>query len=127
MFPMRDPVETNAWISVARGCGFAGLAVICGMVGLSFDPPQALKFGGYCALMTSSILLLKAWRASHVLYSHTETWIMLEAEQRPPKPIAQAVISEARRRMLFRFASLTAGISACLLVGSILLRAWIGA
>jgi hypothetical protein len=124
---MRDPVEINAWISVARGCGFAGLATVCGMVGLSFDPPHALKFGGYCALMTSSILLLKAWRARHVRYSQTETWIMLEESQRPPAPIAQAVIAGARQRMLYRFASLTATISACLFVGSLLMRAWIGA
>lgn len=123
---MRDPIEVNTWISVARGCGFAGLATICGMVGLSFDPPQALKFGGYCALMTSSILLLKAWRASNVRYKNTETWLMLEKDERPPEPIAQALITGARRRMLFRFASLTASIAAWMLVGSLLLRAWIG-
>ena len=126
MHPMRDPVELNAWISIARGCGFAGLATVCGMVGLSFDPPHALKFGGYCALMTSSILLLKGWRASQVSYARTETWIMLDESERPPKPIAQAVISSARQRMLYRFARLTAGIATCLLVGSLLLRAWIG-
>lgn len=124
---MRDPVELNAWISVARGCGFAALATVCGMVGLSYDPPQALKFGGYCALMTASILLLKAWRASQVRYSHTETWMMLEADERPPAPLAQSIITDARRRMLYRFASLSARTAVLMLVGSLLLRAWTGA
>lgn len=123
---MRNPIEINAWISVARGCGFAGLAAVCGMVGMSYDPPQALKFGGYCALMTSAILLLKAWRASTVRYSQTETWIMLEAHERPPAPIAQVVVSNARRHVLYRFARITAGTAVALLVSSMLLRAWIG-
>ena len=124
---MRNPIEINAWISVARGCGFAGLAAICGMVGLSYDPPQALKFGGYCALLTSAILLLKAWRASSVRYSQTETWIMLEKSERPPAPMAQSVVSNARRHVLYRFARITAGTAAALLASSLLLKAWINA
>jgi hypothetical protein len=120
---MHDPIEANAWISVARGCGFAGLATLCGMVGLSYDPPQALKFGGFCALITSSILLLKAWRASQVRYSKTETWLMLEEDQRPPPSIAQTIVASARRRTLYRFASLTANMALYMLVGSLILRA----
>ncbi|MDP2356442.1 MAG: hypothetical protein Q8M31_10340 [Beijerinckiaceae bacterium] len=116
---MHAPVETNAWISVARGCGFAGLATVCGMVGLSFDPPQALKFGGYSALITTSILLLMAWRAPDVRYSRTETWIMLDKDERPPRPIAQSVISRARQRVLYWFANVTAKIAVLMLAGSL--------
>jgi hypothetical protein len=124
---MHDPIETNAWISIARGCGFAGLATVCGMVGFSYDPALALKFGGYCALLTSSVLLLKAWRAAHVRYSSTETWIMLEKDQRPPAPVAQAMIAGARRRMLYLFASHSARIAVLMLSGSLILRVLIGA
>ena len=81
---MADPIETNAWISVARGCGFAGLATTCAMVGFSYNPVLALKFGGYCALLTAVILLLKAWRATYVRYTATETWTMLEKHECPP-------------------------------------------
>ncbi len=122
---MHAPVDLNAWISVARGCGFAGLATVCGMVGLSFDPPQALKFGGYSALITTSVLLLMAWRAPDVRYSRTETWIMLDQDQRPPQPIAQSVISRARQQALYRFANVTAKIAVLMLIGSLALGAWI--
>lgn len=121
---MQDPIETNAWISVARGCGFAALAASCGMVSLAFDPPAAFKFGGYSALLTCAILLLKAWRAGKVRYSQTEMWIMLHQHERPPKAYAQAVITNARRDMLYRFARLNAWIAAALLALSFLMQAW---
>lgn len=121
---MADPIETSAWISIARGCGFAGLATACMMVGYSFNPVMALKVGGYCAMMTCSVLLLKAWRAPRVRYSATETWMLLERDQRPPAPIAQLMITRARRRMLYRFASLSARVSVCLFVLAILIQAW---
>ena len=121
---MHGPIETNAWISVARGCGFAALAASCGMVSLAFDPPAALKFGGYSALLTCAVLILKAWRASNVRYSKTETWIMLHPHEQPPKAYAQAVISGARRNMLYRFARLNALIAAGLLVLAFVLQAW---
>jgi hypothetical protein len=121
---MADPIETNAWISVARGCGFAGLATTCAMVGFSYNPVLALKFGGYCALLTAVILLLKAWRATYVRYTATETWTMLEKHERPPAPVAQVMISRARQRMLYHFARLSAAISAGMLVFAFLLQAW---
>lgn len=123
---MQDPVETCAWVSIARGCGFAGLATLCGMVGISFNPALSLKLGGYCALLTSAILLLKAWRANQVRYSHTEIWVMLNEDERPPKPIAQAVITGARQRTLFLFASHSAKVALAMLVASFLVRSLLG-
>jgi hypothetical protein len=123
---MQNPVEMCAWVSIARGCGFAGLATVCAMVGIAFDPALSLKLGGYCALLTSSILLLKAWRAWQVRYSHTETWMMLNEHERPPKPIAQAVISGARQRMLYLFASHSAKVALAMLIGSLAVRSVLG-
>jgi hypothetical protein len=94
------------------------------MIGFSYNPVIALKFGGYCALLTTAILLLKAWRAAHVRYTATETWAMLEKHERPPAAIAQVMIARARRRMLFSFASLCARISVGLFVLAILMQAW---
>lgn len=124
---MRDKVEMCAWISVARGCGFAGLAIICGMVGLSFDPPAALKFGGLSALLVCAVLVLKALRAARVRYKDTETWLMLEDRDRPPAALAQSLITGARRRMLFSFARVNAMFAAGCFSGSFLMRLWIGA
>lgn len=123
---MSDPIENNALVSIARGCGFAGLATLCGMIGISFNPALALKLGGYSALLTSCILLLKAWRAHAVPYSHTEVWMMLNENERPPKPIAQAVITGARQRMLYLFASYSAKLALALLVASMLVRSAVG-
>lgn len=121
---MHDPIATNAWISVARGCGFAALAASCGMLSLAYNPPAALKLGGYSALLTCAVLLLKAWRANKIRYSQTETWIMLQEHERPPKAYAQLVIANARRAVLYKFARLNAGLAAGLLVLAFILEAW---
>ncbi len=96
------------------------------MVGISFNPSLSLKLGGYCALLTSAILLLKAWRAAQVRYSHTETWLMLNEHERPPRPIAQVVITAARQRMLYLFASHSAKVALAMLIGSLAVRSVLG-
>lgn len=123
---MQNPVETCAYVSISRGCGFAGLATVCAMVGIAFNPALSLKLGGYSALLTCLILLLKAWRAWSLPYNHTEIWIMLEKHERPPKSIAQAVIAPARQRMLFLFASYSAKLALALLLGSMVVRVLMG-
>lgn len=123
---MSSPVENSALISVARGCGFAGLAIACGMVGFSFDPPGALKFGGFSGLLTCAVLILKALRSAGVSYRKTETWLILPEDSRPPAAIAQMVIGRARRQAFLRFARVYAGFAAFCFCGSFLLRAWIG-
>ena len=123
---MAGPVEQSATISVARGCGFAGLAIACGMVGLSYDPPGALKFGGFATLLACAVLVLMALRSDVVRYKKTETWLLLQQEFRPPAPLAQLIIGRARRRALFTFARINAGFAACCFFGSFMLRAWTG-
>lgn len=101
---MDAPVRHKAIISVARGCGFAGLAALTGMLGFAHDPPAAMKFGGMCSLLTAFVLLVKASRARFAPYKRTETWLMLEDNERPPAMFAQLVIGEARREALLQFA-----------------------
>ena len=124
---MRDKIETCAWISVARGCGFAGLAILCAMTGMSFDPPAALKFGGFSTLLVCAVLILKALRAAHVRYKDTETWLLLDDSDRPPAAIAQGLVMRARRQMLLSFARVNAMFATGCFSGSFLTRAWLGA
>lgn len=94
---MDAPVRHKAIISVARGCGFGGLAAVTAMLGFAHDPPAAVKFGGMSSLLTALVLLAKASRARFSPYKRTEIWLMLEANERPPAIFAQLVIGEARR------------------------------
>jgi hypothetical protein len=58
-------VEYLAELSVARGCGFAALAILTLMVGLSWDAALACRLGGVLVLLVCALLLLKAWRAPY--------------------------------------------------------------
>lgn len=123
---MTSPVENSALLSVSRGCGFAGLGIACGMVGLSFDPPAALKFGGFSTLLVCAVLILMASRSETVSYKKTETWLILPEDFRPPAAVAQIVIGRARKRALLFLARVNAGFAAFCFSGSFLVRAWIG-
>jgi hypothetical protein len=48
---MLQKIERLAYISVARGCGFAALAIVTFMVGLSGDMVSSLEAGGSLALL----------------------------------------------------------------------------
>ena len=50
-------LQQLAWLSVARGCGFAALAIFTFMIGLSGDMPAAFKAGGILTLIVSLVLL----------------------------------------------------------------------
>lgn len=112
-------IESLAELSVARGCGFAGLAILTFMVGLSWDLALACKVGGLLALFVCMLLLLKTWRAPYRSVRKTELWMMLEPSQRPVAPVAQRVISATLQTCYLRFALLAAGLSAALLAMSI--------
>ncbi len=123
-FGMFSPINTYAILTVARGCGFAGLATFCAMFGLVFDPPLALKFGGYSAMLTCAVLLLMAFRSPDVSYKKTETWLTLPHDLRPPAPVAQIIVGRARQRALFIFARVTAAFAAGCFLAAFLLGAW---
>lgn len=97
-------VQQLAWVSVARGCGFAALAIFTFMIGLSGDVPAAFKAGGILTLITSLVLLVKGWQAPGRPYKHTEVWVMLQPDERPHAALAQTLIGETLRRTYMMFA-----------------------
>lgn len=105
---MHERLNQLATISVARGVGFAGLAIICMMVGFSGNPHALLKAGGLGALLVTAVLVMKARAAPQFRYRRTEVWLMLEPHERPPEAYAQRMIAAAREAALFRFAQASA-------------------
>ena len=108
---MLDHIEKVARLSVSRACGFAGLATLVFIVGMSSDMVLALKTGGVLALLTCLVLLLKALRARRQPYASTEVWIMLRPAERPQSAIAQQIIGTVMRETYLYFA-LHAGLMA---------------
>lgn len=106
-----------AEISTARGCGFAGLATLCLMIGLSANLAATLKAGGYSALLVMSVLLLMAQRAPGKPFRHTEVWLMLDDAERPPESLAQRLLAGIRRAVFLRFAAYHAVAAILLLAG----------
>lgn len=118
--PSRDlgrRLRLLAEISTARGCGFAGLATLCLMIGLSANLAATLKAGGYSALLVTSVLLMMAQRAPGKPFRHTEVWLMLDEAERPPEPMAQRLLAGVRRAVFLRFAAYHAVAAALLLTG----------
>ena len=119
---MTERLHQLATISVARGVGFAGLAIVCTMVGFSGSIPALLKVGGLGAALVTAVLVLKAGGAPKLSHRRTEIWLMLEAHERPPDGLAQTMIASARQGALLRFAHAAASIAAALLALSLLAR-----
>lgn len=112
---MLQKIETLAQLSVARACGFAALGCCTAMVGFSGEPELAFKFGGYFALLTCAVLLLKAHYASRRPYQATEVWLMLPKEERPEAATAQRIIGGVLREVFLRFAQYSAGLGVAFL------------
>lgn len=106
-----EEMRKAAYISVARGCGFGMLAIICVMVGMSFDPRAVFQAGGILTLMMAFILILKARYALTQNYKRTEMWLLLPKDFRPPERYAQWAASTVLRDAYFTFAQYTALIS----------------
>jgi len=119
-------LEEAAWVSVARGCGFAALAIVTFMFGMSGNMPAALQAGGILTLITSLILLIKGWKAPNLPYKRTEVWMMLEPESRPNAALAQMLIGETLKRIYLTFALHAALLAAGLLLLSLLIRVTTG-
>lgn len=106
-----EEMRKLAFESVARGCGFGMLAIVCVMVGMSFDPRAVFQAGGILTLMMVFILILKARYALTQNYKHTEMWLYLPKDFRPPEAYAQWAASTVLRDAYFTFAMYTALIS----------------
>ena len=117
---MLHRIEHLAEISVARGCGFAALAIVTFMIGLSGDMVTSLRAGGHLSLFVCLVLVFKAWLYGLRSYKHTEVWLMLGLRERPDSAIAQRVIGTALRDTCLRFALYAAQVSAILLAAAVL-------
>jgi hypothetical protein len=115
-----DLYQRLAGVSVARACAFGGLATLCVMVGLASDTANSLKAGGYCALFTTVILLVKARQAPTRPVRRTELWVMLDKAERPPEFIAQPMLGGILQNAFLRFASIHAAGAALLLALALL-------
>jgi hypothetical protein len=106
-----EDMRRIAYETVLRACAFGSLTIFCVMIGLSFEPRVAFQAGGFFTLLMTVILILKAYEARTKDHRHTEMWLYLPEERRPPKPQAQWAISTVMRETYFLFARWTAIIS----------------
>ena len=84
-----DELRKAATASVARACGFGGLAVTCTMVGFAHDFVRALQVGGILLLVMALILAWRGHTAPGRPYKTTEAWLMLDPAKRPAADQAQ--------------------------------------
>lgn len=106
-----EGMRSIAYETVMRACAFASLAIFCVMIGLSFLPASAFQAGGFLSMLLTLVLLLKAREARTKDHRHTELWLYLPKESRPPQAFAQRVISTLMRETYLQFARWTAMIS----------------
>ncbi|HEY8267944.1 MAG TPA: hypothetical protein VIG34_04720 [Xanthobacteraceae bacterium] len=118
-----EEMRKVAFASVARACGFGMLAIICVMVGMSFDPRAVFQAGGILTLMMTFILILKARYALTQNYKKTEMWLYLDKNFRPPEAYAQWAASTVLRDAYFTFAMYTALISIVMWIFAFLVAA----
>ncbi|KAB2850497.1 MAG: hypothetical protein F9K44_04705 [Hyphomicrobiaceae bacterium] len=119
---MRDAIRAAAEVSVARGCGFAALAIFTLMIGLADQFYVACKAGGILTLGTCFILVVRGYSAPTFHYKRTEVWLMLPEKDRPPAEIAQIVIGGTLREVYLRFAVQAAIVATCLFGISLILQ-----
>jgi len=118
-----EEMRKVAFASVARACGFGMLAIVCVMVGMSYDPRAVFQAGGILTLMMTFILILKARYALTQNYKKTEMWLYLDKNFRPPEAYAQWAASTVLRDAYFTFAMYTALISIVMWVLAFLVAA----
>jgi hypothetical protein len=119
-----EAIERAAHISVGRACAYCGLAILCFMVGFSYEPHLSARVGGAFALIMSLVLAVKALLASRTPYKRTETWLILPDQDRPPPHLAQQLIATTLRAVFLYYARYSA-LLAMLLLASSLLLGWI--
>ena len=107
-----DEIRRVAAISVARGCGFAALAVFTLSIALSYEPFLAARTAALLSTMGAAILLHRAWRAPEVDHRSTEVWVMIDKADRPPGVFAQRVIGGVLRETYLYFARIVGATAA---------------
>jgi hypothetical protein len=119
-----ETIERLAELSIARGCGFAGLAIFTVMFGLAWDPVMAFRTGGLLSLLACAVLILKGRNAPRRPYKHTELWVILPKDERPKAEVAQQLIGTVLRDVYFKFARQSAYLGAIMLGASLLASAF---
>lgn len=109
-----EAIEKAAFISVGRACGFAGLAILCTMIGLSFDPLVAARTGGMFTFAMTLFLGYRARTAPTRPYRRTEAWMMLARSELPDEARAQRMIGGALKNAYLWFARQCAFITVIL-------------
>jgi hypothetical protein len=118
---MEETIRRYATASIARGCGFGGLAIFTLMVGCAADLSLFFRAGGIATLLMCAILLYKASRADHIPVRSTEVWIMMPKDDRPPDALAKPLIARARRDVLLKFAYVCAVVASVELAADLVL------
>ncbi len=116
-----EEMRKAAFASVARGCSFAMLAIVCVMMGVLYDPRVVFQTGGILTLIMTIVLILKARYALTQNYKKTEMWLYLDKNFRPPEAYAQWAASTVLRDAYFSFAMYTAFISIAMWVMALLM------
>jgi hypothetical protein len=106
-----EEMRRIAYTTVLRACAFASLAIFCVMIGLSFLPRSAFQAGGFLSIVMTLVLVLKAHEARTKDHRHTELWLYLPKESRPPQAVAQKMVSTIMRETYLVFSRWTAMIS----------------
>lgn len=115
-----EEMRRVAFEIVARACGFGSLGIFCFMIGLSFELRIAFQAGGTLTTLMAGILILKAYEARIKNHRHTEMWLYLPEESRPPKEYAQWASATVMRETYLLFAQWTAGTAIVLWVLALL-------
>ena len=116
-----ETIERVAHVSVGRACGFCGLAIICFMVGFSYEPHLSARVGGMFSFIVTLVLVVKAFIAPRQPYKSTETWLMLSDEERPPPAVAQTVIGGVLRNVFLQYARFGAATTVVLMGAAVIL------
>lgn len=107
-------IERAVEVSVARGVGFGGLAILLTMAGLAGYPVLALESGAALGLLMWAVLELKALQATRRSYKKSEAWLMLDPRPALPPCRAQAIVGSALAATFRRYARRTlAGALLC--------------
>ncbi len=95
---MRE-IEALATLSVRRACGFGALAIATLMFGLIGTPATSFGSGAVCCLLMAVILYWKSEQVMHGDHRHTELWMMLAKDHRPPHSVAEIVVPRTLRKV----------------------------
>lgn len=115
-----EEMRKIAYATVLRACSFGTLAIVCVMVGMSFDARLAFQSGGTLTMIMTLILILKARLAASQDYRRTEMWLYLPKELRPPASYAQWASATVMRETYLTFALWTSMIGIAMWVLALL-------